>query len=129
MQSRSNWSRRIISTLIILAFAGGIAIWSTGQRQGAHDEVRQQVWVMCRRAIDGGTPPPTGDFVARSALQRLHEVLDGVAADQVRIDTTDGKPPATHDAVISVGDTPVLGLRVALDGDGGGLVIIGHWTP
>jgi hypothetical protein len=143
MADRGTWARRVTMALVILAVAGGLAVWSSHRQAMQAEEIRRLVLDLCDDLAAGRDPSPrlqgsdvliTGPLVSR--LRPVAELARGRAgALEVVVKPGDtpeagtAGPAATHSAVIRVDGRELLGLRVVHPGSGRDIAIIGFWSP
>ena len=131
--------RRMISPLIVMLVAVVIVWWASERDEQArrmmHREVTQLVVAAARGEELSGRV--RADAMIEPAVRRAISAIGGHVADDLNrlgVEVRDGEvdhaagPDASHHAVVSVDEQPVLGLRLATDGDDR-MVILGFWTP
>jgi hypothetical protein len=142
MSDRPVWIRRLVMPLVILAVAGGLAVWNTHRRQVQAVDVQRLVTDLCDDLAAGRDPSPhlrgTDTLITGPLLARLRSVLDTSGGpDKVTIVAEPGDTEvlgtagqeATHTALLLVDGRAVLGLRVLHPGSIEDIAIIGFWVP
>jgi hypothetical protein len=141
--------RPLVFPLLILLVAMALWWWGSKQESRQDDQVRQFVTELCEQAAGRPTSRPyePRDDVDRLAIGKLGELLAGRTVDPGGLWIVVGggeekgsdpfalrgsdpfSSPATHSAMIHLDGQTILGLRLALPGDSGGIRIVGYWVP
>ena len=126
---RTGHRRRWLVPIIILVFAGGLAVWSSREEARRQADIERFVQQLIELAggSDDGLPPMLPVQLDRIKL----ELAAGPTAASVDVTAGDvdwiGDPTATHTAMISLDGRPRLGLR--LQHRDGVVHVVGYWLP
>jgi hypothetical protein len=128
--------------IIVLVVGGTIALWASRRETLRMNSVHSQVQAICRRVGDGadvaGLLNKANPTVEAVTLARLRDVIDSPeAADAVAIRVTPGDlpgagtnmMPATHTAMLVIGDVERLALRVHCDDPDKPITVVGFVEP
>ncbi len=141
---RTTHRRRVFIPLVILAVAAAVWIITARQQKPQVEAVRQIVHRLCvdvaaGREQNNAVIQANRSLAGQVAVAELRELLADRSdvMDSVSIDVTSGDHPdfsnaplhATHTAMIGIGDSDALGLRVLHRDGAKDIVILGYWRP
>lgn len=141
---RTTHRRRVFIPMVIVAVAA--AVWFTTARQQVPqiEAVRQIVYRLCEdvaagRERNNAVIQADRSLAAQVAVATLRELLSQrpESAQRLAVDVTVGDHPdfsdaplhATHTAMIRIGGSDALGLRVLHRDGAQDIVILGYWRP
>ncbi len=127
---------------VVLVVGGAIAYWSSQRETRRMSSVQAQVQAICRKVGEGrdvtgllNKGNPTVEAITLKRLQR--EINSPEAGDAVTVRVTPGElsgagqsmTPASHTAMLILGDVERLALRVQCDDPDQPIIVIGYVEP
>lgn len=144
LPGRTTHRRRVFIPLVIVAVAAAVWIITARQQMPQVEAVRQIVHQLCLdvaagRERNNAVIQADRSIAAQLAISMLRELLAKRpdVIDSLSIDVTAGDHPdfgdaplhATHTAMIRIGGSDALGLRVLHRDGAQDIVILGYWRP
>jgi hypothetical protein len=137
---RASLARRIIPALLILAVAAGLALYYGPREKRRAEAVQRFVMSICHDVDEGREPAQLAaspSLIARRLAAEIQSLLDSFpgALDTLEVDVRSGESGqfpdgnATHHAVVRLGATPVLVIRLSLDEKNDLLTVVGFHDP
>lgn len=128
--------------MLVLVVGGTIAYWASQRETQRMRSVETQVRAICRRIGDGrdvtGQLNKANPTVEAITLKRLQQEINSPeAGDALVVRVTPGElpgagmsmTPATHTAMLILGDVERLALRVHCDDPDQPIVVLGYVEP
>ncbi len=141
---RTTNRRRVFIPLVIVAVAAAVWIITARQQRPQVEAVRQIVHRLCEdvaagRERNNAVIQSNPSLAGQSAVATLRALLSQrpEPAQRLAVDVTVGDHPdfgdaplhATHTAMIRIGGSDALGLRVLHRDGAQDIVILGYWRP
>jgi len=137
-------SRRWMIAALILLAGGAVAWWASARETQKMRSVEAQVQTICRDLAQNvdltSRVNAQNPIVAERVLQEMRRVLSGrddASLVQVNVISGDARAdragsvatPATHTAILHMGDVELLALRIRCDDPDKPIQVLGYVTP